>query len=141
MGFFSNFKHANRLRKISESLSFPTRGLSKSVEHMLERKRQFDTAEENLLDFLESQDWMRDVSAEYGVDREKLRNLFHVLQAGGCGQWVRGHYVAASALATPQTLIYLLQYEKSRTNLLDEVMLQLLDYFEKGKVFFEELPK
>ncbi len=142
MGFFSNMRLAGRLRKISEALSAPVRGFSniEDIKEMVARGRQRAAAEEELLDFLEGLKWMSDVKAEYGLAREALRSLFRDLHSGGCGQWVRGRYVAASAPATPQTLIYVLEARRRSVPRI-EMLHQLLEYFEGGKVEPPPLPK
>ena len=46
----------------------------------------------------------------YGATRDTLSELFSRLEVVGAGQWTGGHYVAASSLAYPHTLEFLLRY-------------------------------
>jgi hypothetical protein len=55
----------------------------------------------------------------------------------GAGQWRGGHFVAASAIAYPQTLRYLLKHRTKR-DLPPEVAWKLLKYFESGAALEDE---
>lgn len=67
---------------------------------------------------------------EFGVARETLRELYDDLIFGGAGQWACGHWVAASALAYPETLRYVLS---RRGENLEETAIQVIMYFERGE--------
>jgi hypothetical protein len=125
MGFFGAWRKGSKLHNISKPLD--------------ERGPRRQAALEELLDFVQNQEWVDDVFAKYGLSRERLRAMFQDLVAGGCGQWVRGHYVAASALATPRTLIYLCEAER-RGVARSERFFQVTEYFDKGKVDAPPLP-
>jgi len=71
------------------------------------------TAEDVLLDYCVAQAEIRQVMAECKVSRDDLRELYFDLIRAGAGQWRGGHWVAASALAYPKTLRYVLEGKKN----------------------------
>jgi len=82
-----------------------------------------------LLDYCESQPVIEGVMNEFQVSRDHLRELYHDLLRSGAGQWVSGHFVAASALAYPDSLRYLLVRRKEN---MQETAYNLIMYFERG---------
>jgi len=89
-----------------------------------------------LLDYCERQAPLQVVVKEFNVSREDLEELYQQLLFAGDGQWRGGHFVAAAALAYPDSLRYLLR--RSREKGREEGRLQttaynLLVYFEHGK--------
>ena len=66
-------------------------------------------------------------------DREKLKTAYGALILNGAGQWVKGHFVAASTLVFGPTLIFLIN-SLHRERSLKEVAFILMVYFEKGQV-------
>lgn len=108
--------------------------------------------EDELLGLCEGDPAVSEVMKRYGATRTTLRELFTKLQAVGAGQWAGGHYVAASALAYPHTLEFLLRYFRGVDSLADgypwsvdltsdrpdravamRVVYEVIVYFEKGR--------
>jgi hypothetical protein len=82
-----------------------------------------------LMDYCESQTGIQAVINEFQVSREDLRELYYDLLRLGAGQWTCGHWVAASALAYPEPLRYLLV--RRRDNSI-ETAFNVIMYFEQG---------
>ncbi len=85
-----------------------------------------------LFDLCETDPELRRVLENYAADRKQLRTIYITLIANGAGQWVRGHYVAASAFAFVPTLEYVLGAHPEGESL-PEMAFKLVDYFELGK--------
>jgi hypothetical protein len=94
-----------------------------------------------LLDYCERQAPLQVVSREFNVSRENLEELYQQLLSAGDGQWRGGHFVAAAALAHPDSLRYLLRRGRgelterrgSALSRLETTAYNLLVYFEHGK--------
>jgi hypothetical protein len=85
-----------------------------------------------LLDYCESQPVIEGVMNEFQVSRDDLRELYYDLLRSGAGQWVRGHYVAASALAYPEPLRYMLVRKRNDKSFTIETASNVIMYFEQG---------
>jgi len=110
-----------------------------------------DHVEDELFKLCEDDPAVSEVMKRHGATRVTLRELFSRLRAVGAGQWAGGHYVAASALAYPDTLEFLLRYFRGVESLADgypwpvdltsdrpdravamRVAYEVIVYFEKG---------
>lgn len=65
-------------------------------------------AMEALLDYCENQFEIKEIMSDFQISRENLRELYNQLTAMGGGQWACGHWVAASSIAYPESLRYVL---------------------------------
>lgn len=65
-------------------------------------------AMEALLDYCENQLEIKEIMNDLQISRENLRGLYGQLMAMGGGQWACGHWVAASSIAYPESLRYVL---------------------------------
>jgi hypothetical protein len=74
------------------------------------------------------------VMKEFGASREALHEIYSTLLRGGAGQWRGGHYVAASAIAYPDTLRYLLTRPLNDRNSIFEASFMMLERFERGAI-------
>jgi len=75
-----------------------------------------------------------------GVSREELREAYYDLLSAGAGQWVLGHWLAASSLAYPDTLRFVI--ESKRNNKLGMATFgHLYEHFEKGTPLPENPPE
>lgn len=86
-----------------------------------------------LFDLCEADPDLSRVLTDRSAGRGELELLYQALVANGAGQWVRGHYVAASAFAFVPTLEYVLGAHPDGERL-HEMAFKLVDYFERGKV-------
>jgi hypothetical protein len=85
-------------------------------------------AEAALLDYCVSQPAIQSVMSEFQISRHDLQELYHWLLMHSAGQWRSGHWVAASALAYPESLRYILM-RGEESNL--ETVANLTWYFEE----------
>lgn len=67
-----------------------------------------ERATEALLDFCENQFEIKKIMLDFQISREDMRELYDQLVATGAGQWACGHWVAASSIAYPESLKYIL---------------------------------
>jgi len=117
-----------RLQKISEDLGKPF-DPSEAMEDIFKGGDRKSSAENALLDYCEQQPAIQALLKEFNISRQDLKELYHQLLMVGAGQWTCGHWVAASALAYPEPLRYLL---KRRKESMLETAFNLLMYFERG---------
>ena len=87
------------------------------------------TAEDALLDYCEQQPATQALLKEFQISRHDLHELYHQLITAGAGQWVCGHWVAASVLAYPESLRYALSRREENVQ---ETSFKLIMYFERG---------
>jgi len=102
------------------------------VREILAGRDRHQKASEALLDYCEADPTVRQVMREFQASRESLTAVYWRLVADGAGQWRGGHYVAASALAYPHTLRYLLEHPAHGRYQPMEIVCKLLDHFERG---------
>lgn len=133
MGFFSTLRNSSQKSKKLKQISLALGGGRKtmSLEDLFDDSR--DKVLEEMLDYCFSDPNLSVLLHEFSVSREELKNLYYILLNHGLGQWVRGHYVAVSALFFPQTLRYLLKYFTIEK--LDRAKAyRVLEYFDKREV-------
>jgi hypothetical protein len=93
---------------------------------------------ELLLEYAESLAPIMAVLNEFSASRKDLEEMYWSLSGAGAGQWVRGHYVAASSICYPEPLRYYLSQQRAK-NIGEEhhsdleIMYNLVEYFT-GKV-------
>lgn len=90
------------------------------------------SAEDALLDYCQRHPTIQTVLAEFKVSRAELSNLYCKLLIGGGGQWAGGHFIAASAIAYPHTLRYLLLHRPQEPAQLAALLEKLIAHFERG---------
>ena len=115
MGLFSSLRAARKLMKISRILGDQAPIF---VEHVLSFSKisvKIERAEEELFDLVQSLPKLQVVLNQHGAGREKLSEIYHDLNALGCGQWIRGYYVATAALVYRETLETCLQHFDNKT--------------------------
>ena len=103
---------------------------------MLQGLGRQQEAEGELIELVSNDPNLSKVMARHGASDEDLRQSYRKLCSFGAGQWTRGHYVAASALAFGPTLDFLLSRAKETPtqDLWMDTAYQLLVYFEQGQV-------
>lgn len=62
----------------------------------------------SLLDYCENQFEIKQIMRNFQISRDDLHELYNQLTAMGGGQWACGHWVAASSIAYPESLRYVL---------------------------------
>lgn len=89
-------------------------------------------AERALLSYCESNEDIREVMEEFNISSGELKELYDTLLVVGAGQWAGGHFVAASAIAYPETLRFLLAHRDDSEAGWVEVVARVIHYFETG---------
>jgi len=101
-------------------------------------------AMESLLDYCENQPEIQKIMYEFRISREDLDELYGQLARMGACQWCCGHWIAASSIAYPESLWYLLSRIKPSSSSLREgfdrlqekdkvdTVYNLIIYFECG---------
>lgn len=152
MGFWSNLRNSLHksfeLKRISRTLGrFGTAKWSSTkfidlAWASMAASSEMEQAEEALFDLIENDALLSEIVRRHGASRDDLRNLYRNLCIKA-GEWHRGHWVPASALAFGVTLDYLLSECVSgiRTPAhltKDEIYNQWLDALFKVLVSFEK---
>lgn len=109
-----------------------------TVNELFEAANRKQLAEEQLYDLVEQDQYLRAIMTTHGATRDTLKTIYNILLKSGAGQWVRGHWVAASALAFGASLEFLLTATDSTEKVggrdaWNAVAFELVEYFEKGK--------
>ena len=141
MGIFSvlwqSYNKSQKLAKISKVLGagFTDRSAADSIDAMFSEHPSSNTkpgAEEELFNLCKSNPGLSTVMKKHNANRETLRYVYSKLLEAGAGQWVNGHYVAASALAFGMTLDYILKNQTNEAEF-DKVAMRVVDYFARGE--------
>ena len=66
----------------------------------------------------------------YGATGETIKELYNKLIDAGAGQWIKGHFVALSALAYFEPLSFCLEALKNRSPDFTEVAWNMLEFFK-----------
>jgi hypothetical protein len=105
------------------------------VRDLFERGTAYDKALEERLDLAKRDRYIAEMMHLLHLDRSDLKQMFTLLIANGAGQWERSHFVAASALVFPQTLLY---YDLAlrRGEDIRHVAFELLEYFRLRRTGF-----
>jgi len=123
------------LQEISQEIGKPF-DPNKIMKEILSSGDRKPSAETALLNYCEEQSTIQALLSEFNVSRQELQELYHQLIKAGAGQWIVGHWVAASALAYPNSLRYLLMRRKANMQGkadLQETAYKLIMYFERGE--------
>jgi hypothetical protein len=119
------------LARISKTLG-SSQDVDTVTKQLLSGSNRSRDAEDALLDYCEANESTKQVILEFGATREALLELYSRLLIAGAGQWAGGHFVAASAIAYPDTLRYLLRATGEDRDQWSSVVFKLLVYFERG---------
>jgi len=119
------------LKLISQELGRPF-----DPNQIIERMRIRRQAEEALIDYCVATESIQNVMDEYNISKDDLHQLYYELVNVGAGQWKTGHWVAASALAYPEALRYMMQ-GKDKKSPFEEIAWNLLMYFERGTSLYK----
>ena len=135
----SSIRKSNELSKISAQLASGSN--HGNILQYIQQANGVNPALEKLMDLCYSFDLTRDVISKYGVDRTYLKRLYHRLLSLGAGQYVRGHFVAASCFAFASPLEFILGhydgenfsirgYDDYNSGLF--ISFKLVEYFRRG---------
>ena len=109
-----------------------------SPEEMLRELRSDvsarDSALNSLVAMVAAQTSTASVVARFGMTESTLKDQYHRLCRLGAGQWAGAHYAAASALAYPASLEFVLSAHEHGVSEA-EVSYQVVKYFQAGSPF------
>jgi hypothetical protein len=111
-----------------------TKGASFSLEDWAKDREARDEALETLLDLCESDPDVNLTMREYDATRDTLKEIYTEFIKSGSGQWVKGHFVAASALAYAPSLAYCLKARAKGAPTKEEVSYAMIRYFQVGSL-------
>ena len=127
------------LQAISQQLGRPIDPNQTAKEIFSSSNRSTD-ALTALLEYCASQSAIKELMNEFQISRDDLRELYYDLLRAGAGQWVCGHYVAASALAYPEALRHIL-LSKANGSFNIRTSYNVIMYFEQGETLQVQNPK
>ena len=135
---FRSIRKSLKLRRLSKALS-PPESIDQIVSNFMKqlserRSTRQDIALDGLIDLCVTDPTLSKILQLHGADSNTLRELHKTLLLNGAGQWVRGHFVAASALCFGQTLLYCLTTKDTARHM----AFKLVYYFDKREVGFLE---
>lgn len=125
-----SLKKSKRLREISSRLAPSENWMGQVSQGTCDHTRT-DRAKEDLFDLCESEPDLRTVLQKHGANRDTLDEIYTNLIKIGAGQYVRGHFVAASSLAFGFTLDYVIAHKDDDS--FDVVAYNLILYFQENK--------
>ena len=139
----NSMRKSQRIRRLQLRISPP----NQSPEDMVSQFREIlesgedDSAHalEEFLDLCVTDEGVQKVMTQYDLDREDLKRICVQLTANGLGQWIKGHYAAASSVAYFEPLLFAVESERREVSA-REVAGRLLLYWE-GKMRQGELIK
>lgn len=118
------------LERISRELGREVRPEDMTQELMATPNRR-QQAEEALLNYCLAQPSIQSLLGEFDAGGAILKELYSRLCLSGAGQWAGGHWVAASALAYPHTLRFLLTNLQGGASHMEQAY-ALIMHFERG---------
>ena len=128
---FFAFRKTRLLGRISREWSKPI-----DVGNLGRKSSPKDQLLEQLIELVIADKKMGEHVHRLGLDREDLSSFYQDLLSGGAGHVVRGHFVAASALAFGPTLEYLAQHKKENRIIGRRAVFRLIKYSENGETGF-----
>lgn len=126
MNILTSIKKTFEVSKISRMLAKPI-----TYNDLMNNDKE--EAYEKLFVLIEKYDNLQPVLKKHKANRFMLEEVYRHLLVAGAGQWVKGDFVAVSALAFPHTLDYALQMYNQVDPDWNEVSYQLIVYFQKGR--------
>ena len=133
---FASWRRASNIRHIGRRLGSTKARIAASFLSDTPIK---DDAEDALLALVQSHPTLKQIVARHRVSPDALRYLYRTLAGSGAGQWQRGHWVAASALAYRAPLEFLLSKTQNGTESDDSVwayvVSRIISYFKRGGGF------
>jgi|TARA_B100000315_G_scaffold119556_1_gene109520 hypothetical protein len=110
---FGSFSKSKKLSKLQNIIwgDLGTLGPS-GFEAMQESQKAKEKALQEYWGLCEADEGVAQLMKEHSLSRKNLNDLYMKLIKTGVGQWIKGHFVALSALAYYETFYYLLESQK-----------------------------
>lgn len=115
------------LQLISQELARNANG--RFSDQILNKSNKSANPIEALIDYCDHQSEIQKIMRDHGITRSRLKELYWQLVINGAGDWVCGHWVAASSIAYPASLRYLLKRQDQN---IWETVQNLTMHFERG---------
>lgn len=137
---FQSFKKSIKLKRLSKRLSKPIS--TKDTQDILfdpDKKKKYLN---ELIELCLADEYIAMVMSQYNANGQTLKELYSLLCRAGAGQYAGGHFVAASSLAFPLTLQFLLEHYNDGSfsikgydnyNSMLFIAYRLIEYFENGE--------
>ncbi len=122
-----SFKKSKELRRLQLIIWPPDKDILKSTD--LDEIQKQDDALNKFFDLCENDEGVILAMNSYGATRETLKELYDKLIDAGSGQWIKGHFVALSALAYFEPLSFCLGALKKGSPDFTKVAWNMLEYF------------
>ena len=142
MGLVNSIRRNFKLMRIMKRLGHG--GARRSLESVVDaalsgRKSESELAQEDLFDLVLSDADLSVLIRRHGSNRDELRNIYQMLVLSGAGQWIRGGFVPAAALATIPTLDYILSSLRHNAqadprDLSLVIASDLIEYYQSGRM-------
>lgn len=138
---FQSFRKSIKLKGLSKKLSVPVNTKdTQDILFYLDKKEKYL---DELIELCLADEYIAMVMSQYNANGQTLKELYSLLCSAGAGQYAGGHFVAASSLAFPLTLRFLLEhyndgifsikgYDNYNSTLF--IAYRLIQYFENGEV-------
>jgi|TARA_B100002003_G_scaffold235691_1_gene250979 hypothetical protein len=96
----------------------------------LDVAKKKDEALEKFFELCKSDEGVKQAMDSYGATGETTKELYNKLIDAGAGQWIKGHFVALSALAYFEPLTFCLEALKKGSPDFTEVAWNMLEFFK-----------
>ena len=138
---FQSLKKSIKIKKLSKQLSKPRNTKdTQDILCYLDKKQEYLN---ELIELCLADEYIAMVVSQYNANGQTLKELYSLLCRAGAGQYAGGHFVAASSLAFPLTLKFLLEHYNDGSfsikgyddyNSMLFIAYRLIQYFENGEV-------
>lgn len=134
---FSSISKSIKLKRTSKVLGAP---ITLSIDNLLNKQEEEDRALDELYLLAKNYKYTNNRLKKYHIDNKRFKEIYRALLIAGAGQWVKGHYVAASSLVFGTTLEYILErLDKGKQKDWQDIAYKLIEYFQKRKIGKESL--
>ena len=130
-----SLKKSRKLAKLQKRIHPPNETANDIVNEIVKNmrggggnRRRKEQYLEEFLDLCVSDEGVKAVIDQYGLDKNDLREIYSNLLFGGLGQYIKGHFVALSTIAYYEPLLYVVKSEQANASRA-EIMNNLLSYW------------
>ncbi len=126
-----SFKKSKELRRLQIIIWPPYEDVTETMERLRDPNeiKKRDEALDKFFDLCENEEGVIQAMNSYGATRGTIKELHDKLIDAGAGQWIKGHFVALSALAYFETLCFCLKALKKGSPDFNIVAWNMLEYF------------
>jgi hypothetical protein len=127
-----SLKKSKELHRLQLIIWSPNEDVFEAVKRLRdpEQSRKRDEALEKFFELCKSDEGVIQAMDSYGATGETIKELYTKLIDAGAGQWIKGHFVALSALAYFEPLSFCLEALKKGSPDFTEVAWNMLEFFK-----------